>query len=446
MPGGASTSRQPIDISAFKYPSANMAFDRRLDFRLGDAIFRRLWASAPSSTTSSDGLGPFYNARSCQSCHIRNGRGHPPAAGEQPISLVLRLSVPPQNADQADLLRRLEAAVIPEPTYGMQLQTFSVQGLLAEGQLHIDYAEMPVSLADGEIVSLRRPQYHVTDLNYGAMRPHTMVSPRVAPPMIGLGLLELIPEAEILKLADPEDLDGDGIAGRANRVWSRERGKAMLGRFGWKAGTATIADQTASAFAKDLGLSTHLIAASHGDCTPDEPACLSAPTGDDPSEKVEVTKTMFDLVVFFARNLAVPARRQADGPAVLHGKRLFADAGCASCHRPSFTTGGDPALPEQAPQKIRPYTDLLLHDMGDELADGRPEGLANGRQWRTQPLWGIGLTETVSGHDLLLHDGRARGILEAILWHGGEAETAKRKVMHMTKQDRADLLAFIRSL
>lgn len=435
-----------FDATAFSQPSANMTFERQLDFRVGDGIFRKLWVPSPSSTKSSDGLGPLLNARGCQSCHLRDGRGRPPAVSEAATSMVLRLSIPPQtDADRQTLATYLRAAT-PEPTYGGQLQNFSVNGLLAEGRMTIAYTEHPVTLADGEIVRLRKPRYGVTELNYGPMHRQTMISPRVAPPMIGLGLLEMVPEVALLKYADPEDADGDGIAGKPNRVRSPAEGRAMMGRFGWKAGMPTVADQVADAFATDLGLSTHLVPASHGDCTPAQKACLSLPTGDDAREKVEVPRKMFDLVVFYARNLGVPAQRNPQGPAVLRGKALFAAAGCSGCHVPSFVTGSDPARPEQSAQRIFPYTDLLLHDMGEGLADERPEGEANGRQWRTPPLWGIGLTRTVSGHDMMLHDGRARGALEAILWHGGEAEAARARVQRMSRAERIDLLAFIQSL
>lgn len=442
---GAATVRR-FDAAAFSQPSANMAFERQLDFRVGDGIFRKLWVPSPSSTKSSDGLGPLLNARGCQSCHLRDGRGRPPAVSEAATSMVLRLSIPPQtDADRQALATYMRAAT-PEPTYGGQLQNFSVNGLLSEGRMTIAYTEQPVTLADGEIVRLRKPRYGIAELNYGPMHRQTMISPRVAPPMIGLGLLEMIPEEALLKYADPEDADGDGIAGKPNRVRSHAEGRAMMGRFGWKAGMPTVANQVADAFATDLGLSSHLVPASHGDCTTAQRACLSLPTGDDAREKVEVPRKMFDLVVFYARNLAVPAQRNPNDPAVQRGKALFASVGCSSCHVPSFLTGSDPARPEQSAQRIFPYTDLLLHDMGEGLADERPEGEANGRQWRTPPLWGIGLTRTVSGHDMMLHDGRARGALEAILWHGGEAEAARARVQRMSRAERADLLAFIQSL
>lgn len=442
---GAATTRR-YDAAAFSQPSANMAFERQLDFRVGDGIFRKLWVPTLSSTKSSDGLGPLLNARGCQSCHLRDGRGRPPAVNEAATSMVLRLSIPPQtDADRAALATYMRTAM-PEPTYGGQLQNFSINGLLAEGRMTINYTEHPVTLADGEVVRLRKPNYGVADLNYGSLHPKTMISPRVAPPMIGLGLLEMIPEEALLKHADPEDGNGDGIAGKPNRVRSPAEGRAMIGRFGWKAGMPTVADQVADAFATDLGLSTHLVPASHGDCTPVQKACLALPTGDDPREKVEVPRKMFDLVVFYARNLAVPAQRNPADPSILRGQALFTSAGCSSCHVPSFVTGSDPARPEQSAQRIFPYTDLLLHDMGEGLADDRPEGEANGRQWRTPPLWGIGLTRMVSGHDMMLHDGRARGALEAILWHGGEAEAARARVQRMSRAERADLLAFIQSL
>ncbi|MCW0236451.1 MAG: c-type cytochrome [Ferrovibrio sp.] len=442
---GAATGRR-FDATAFSQPSANMSFERQLDFKVGDGIFRKLWVPSPSSTKSSDGLGPLYNARSCQSCHIRDGRGQPPATGEAAVSMVLRLSIPPRSDDDRRALSSFMRSVTPEPVYGGQLQGFSVNGLLAEGRMTIDYSEHPVTLADGEVILLRRPRYGAVGLNYGPLHPQTMLSSRVAPPMIGLGLLELIPEAAILQHADPEDSNGDGIAGKPNRVWSHAEGRAMLGRFGWKGGMPTVADQVVDAFATDLGLSTHLVRASHGDCTTAQKDCLALPTGEDMRERVEVSRKMLDLVIFYARNLAVPAQRHPRDPAVLRGQALFAAVGCSGCHVPGFVTGSDPGRPEQSAQTIFPYTDLLLHDMGEGLADERPEGQANGRQWRTPPLWGIGMTWTVSGHDALLHDGRARGALEAILWHGGEAEAARARVQRISRSERADLLAFIQSL
>ena len=446
-PAGAATVFKPLNRDAFSHPSANMSFKRERDFRVGNGIFRKIWVSSPSSTTSSDGLGPLFNARACQRCHLKDGRGRPPAAGKRAETMLMRLSIPPQTEAERAALREHRQATVPEPTYGGQLQNFSIQGVKGEGDITIAYDEVPVALADGETVSLRKPSYGVSGLHYGPLHPETMLSPRIAPPVIGMGLLEAISDADILAGADPEDRDGDGISGRANTVWSDEHGRTMLGRFGWKAGQPTVSQQAAAAFRGDVGISTPLYPRPHGDCTAAQEACRGAPHGGaSAQDTVEVSAALVELLVFYTRNLGVPARRDIGDPQVLDGKRLFYDANCTGCHRPKFVTRRDSIGEEQSFQLIWPYTDMLLHDMGEGLADGRPEGEANGREWRTPPLWGIGLTETVSGHTFFLHDGRARSLLEAILWHGGEAEAAKERVVAMSREERAALLAFLRSL
>ena len=431
-PGGAATAFKTVNRDSFSQPSANMSFERELDFRIGDGIFRKIWVSAPASTKSSDGLGPLFNARSCQRCHLKDGRGHPPAPGERAESMILKLSA-----------RRGG----PDLVYGGQLQNFSVQGARAEGEMTLSYEEIPVALAGGETVLLRKPIYAITRLGHGPLGPGARLSPRIAPPVIGMGLLEAIPEADILAAADAEDRDGDRISGRPNLVWSDEHGRTMLGRFGWKAAQPTIAQQAAAAFRADIGIATPLYPDPWGDCTEAQPACRIAPHGGTAeAPRIEAGGKMMDLVVFYTRNLAVPARRDVGDAQVLAGKRLFYESGCIACHRPKFVTRRDSIGREQSFQLIWPYTDLLLHDMGEGLADDRPEGQATGREWRTPPLWGIGLTETVSGHTLFLHDGRARNLLEAILWHGGEAEAAQRRVTQMERVERAALLAFLNSL
>lgn len=451
LPGGQATSRGSTDnTNAFSHSSANMGFARELDFKIGNAVFRKVWVSAPASTKSSDGLGPLYNARSCQTCHLKDGRGHPPSGNwpnDNAVSMFLRLSIPPQTDADRELLASGRASVIAEPTYGTQLQDLAIAGHAGEGRMHIVYEELPVTLGDGEVVHLRKPTYTITDLGYGPMHPQAMISPRVAPPMIGLGLLEAIPEADILAAEDPDDRDGDGISGRANRVWSLEHDRLVLGRFGWKAGAPTVLQQSAEAAAGDMGLGSILVPKAGGDCTERQPACLAAPHGGTAKAPGEEFKTeLLRLTAFYARNLAVPPRREPDAPEVLAGKAVFHQIGCASCHRPSFMTGTETPDAHLAGQKIWPYTDLLLHDMGEGLADGRPEGHADGREWRTAPLWGIGLTETVSGHTYFLHDGRARNLVEAILWHGGEAQAARDAFAALDKADRARLIAFLDSL
>jgi CxxC motif-containing protein (DUF1111 family) len=450
-PGGQATSRGSVNnANAFSNSSGNLDFKRELDFKVGNAMFRKNWVSAPSSTTSSDGLGPLFNSRACQNCHLKDGRGHPPFTANIPDdshSMLMRLSVAPKTEEEKAKLAAHQVSVIPDPVYGGQLQDMSIQGQKAEGQIKIDYAEKPVTLAGGEVVSLRQPTYTIVDLNFGPLSDSIMMSPRVAPPMIGLGLIEAIPEEQILANADPHDKDGDGIAGKPNLVWSREQGKPMLGRFGWKAGQPSINQQTAEAASGDIGLSTTMIPTPSGDCTPAQKACMDAPNGNTENQQnVELGDDLFKLIAFYSHNLAVPARRNPANPEVLQGKRIFNAIGCAACHKPKFMTGEAPGQPHLSHQTIWPYTDLLLHDMGEGLADNRPEGEANGRQWRAAPLWGIGLTQTVNGHTLFLHDGRARNLAEAILWHGGEAQSARDKFANLSKEDRDRLVAFVNSL
>lgn len=445
-PAGAATVRARLSADAFSQLSANMPFAHEMDFKLGNALFRKTWVAAPASTLGSDGLGPLYNARACQDCHLKDGRGHPPEGPEDSrVSMFLRLSVPggPPQAGIADWI-----ATSPEPTYGGQLQDFAAPGHVAEGRMEVTWREEPVTLADGTVVSLRAPSYAISDLGHGAMHPDTMLSPRVAPQMIGLGLLEAIPAADILARQDPDDADGDGISGRAQIAPSLEFGVPMLGRFGLKGGAPTVREQSAGAFAGDMGLSNPLHPEPHGDCTEAQIDCRSAPHGqeDGVRDGLEVDRASLDLVTFYSRNLGVPARRDVADPTVLRGKEVFHSVGCASCHTPKHVTHRLDGQPEQSFQLIWPYTDLLLHDMGEGLADNRPEGRATGREWKTPPLWGIGLTEAVSGHSQFLHDGRARSLLEAILWHGGEGQAARDGVVALSTQDREALIAFLESL
>ena len=439
LSGGATTVRQS-DRNAFSLPSANLSPSRRLDFAVGNSFFRNPWVIAPSTTTARDGLGPLFNTNACQNCHIKDGRGHPPAANAaSAASMLVRLSIPANgSAAHAELLRR--QGVVPEPVYGGQLQDMSNPGVAPEGKVRVAYDLLTVTLGDGTQVELRKPRLQISQLGYGEMHADTLFSARVAPPMIGLGLLEAIPESAILAGEDPQDRDGDGIRGVANRVWDDARGATVLGRFGWKAGQPNLNQQNVHAFSSDMGLTTRLLP--HDECTAAQADCRAMPHGGEP----EVSDNILASVLFYTRNLAVPARRNVDALEVRRGKQLFVDAGCAKCHTPSFVTAADAAEPELARQTIRPYSDLLLHDMGDGLADGRPEFQASGRQWRTAPLWGIGLTETVNGHTQFLHDGRARNLLEAILWHGGEAEQARQAVSDFDASERGALLAFLNSL
>jgi CxxC motif-containing protein (DUF1111 family) len=445
LPAGAATVRSRTNADAFSQPSGNMGFDRELDFKVGNGLFRKIWVSAPSSTLASDGLGPLFNARSCQSCHLKDGRGHPPATpGRIAGSMFLRVAIP--GGDPIAAIPD-HIATHPEPVYGRQMQDAGTAGQTAEYRLAIDYREREVALSGGETATLREPSYGAADLGHGPLHPEAVLSPRIAPQMIGLGLLEAIPAADILAREDPDDLDGDGISGRANVVWSAELDRPMLGRFGHKAATPTVRQQAGEAFSRDIGISSPLYPAPWGDCTEAERRCRDARHGNDAAlGGHEIDGAALDLVAFYSRNLAVPARRDYEDPQVLRGKRVFHETGCAGCHVPKFVTHRLPDRPEQSFQLIWPYTDMLLHDMGEGLADHLAESRATGAEWRTAPLWGIGLTETVSGRTSFLHDGRARTLLEAILWHGGEAQAARDGVVGMPKPDRDALVRFLESL
>ncbi|MFC6297618.1 c-type cytochrome [Pseudomonas sp. CCM 7893] len=438
--GGGTTVRK-TDQNAFSLPSANLAPTRRLDFSVGNSFFRSPWVIAPSTTTARDGLGPLFNTNACQNCHIKDGRGHPPvASAPNAVSMLVRLSIP-DTPHYAKVIEHM--GIVPEPVYGGQLQDMAVPGVAPEGKVRVDYTPVNISFKDGTVVELRKPTLQITQLGYGPMHPDTRFSARVAPPMIGLGLLEAISDADILKNAATKP-DKNGVVGRPNRVWDDARQKTVLGRFGWKAGQPNLNQQNVHAFSGDMGLTTRL--RPFDDCTDAQVACKQAPNGNGPDGEPEVSDNILRLVLFYTRNLAVPARRDVNGEQVLAGKNLFFQAGCQSCHTPTFTTAQNAAEPELANQVIRPYSDLLLHDMGEGLADHRTEFQASGRDWRTPPLWGIGLTQAVSGHTQFLHDGRARNLMEAVLWHGGEAQAAQQHVLSFNAEQRAALLAFLNSL
>jgi CxxC motif-containing protein (DUF1111 family) len=447
MQGGAGTSRKRVNHDAFSHASANITFQEEGTFKLGNGLFRKLWVSSPSSTQASDGLGPLFNARACQSCHLKDGRGHPPEANTDATSMFLRLARDAETEEEKAQLSDKAALNFPDPVYGSQLQDLAVPGLAGEGRMRITYEEIPVALGDGTRLSLRKPSYAVDAPAYGPLHPGTTLSPRVTPAMIGLGLVEQIHPGDILARADPHDRDADGISGKPQIVRDPHSGELTLGRFGWKAQAPTIRQQTADAFAGDLGISTPEAPKHWGDCTRAEAACLAMPNGVQPRlGEVEAPPPVMDLVTFYSQNLAVPARRKANDAQVLAGKKIFYDLGCVSCHVPKFVTRRDAPNKAQAFQLIWPYSDFLLHDMGEGLADGQEVGDATGSEWRTPPLWGIGLTRTVNGHTFFLHDGRARDLTEAILWHGGEAQKARDGFAALAAADRAALLKFLESL
>lgn len=432
FPGGDVTNTWLLGIHAFSLPAPHITTDNDALFFSGNGFFDQAWVQAPASTKSRDGLGPLFNARSCSSCHFRDGRGQPPTAADPTaLGLLLRLSVPGHGP---------HGAIVPEPSYGGQLHPFATGDVPAEGSIVVSTIERPGHYADGEPYVLLEPSYAIADLGYGAIADDVRISPRVAPAVFGVGLLEAIVDEDLTRLADPDDLDGDGISGRANRVWDVERGQVVRGRFGWKAEQPTVRQQSAGAFLGDLGLTTSLFP--QAQCTSVQVECAQAIDGGSP----EVADALLLRVDVYQRLLAVPVRQRVDDPEVLAGRELFRTIGCADCHTPSFVTAAQGDLPELTDQRIWPYTDLLLHDMGPALSDHRPTYLATGAEWRTPPLWGLRLYPVVSGHDRLLHDGRARGVAEAILWHGGEGETSREAFRELSATQRGQLVAFVESL
>jgi CxxC motif-containing protein (DUF1111 family) len=423
---------------AFAQPVPGLGNEERRTFAVGNNFFNDNWVTAPASTTGRDGLGPLFNAQSCSSCHFRDGRAQPPADGDDPErGLLLRLGV-------------VGAAGTSEPhrSLGGQLQDRATRDIPVEGTVEITRAEEPGEYPDGTPYSLLVPRYRVLD-ETGRPLDDLLVSPRIAPPVFGVGLLEGVPELDIIALADPDDGDGDGISGRANLVPDPDApdGEPVLGRFGWKAAVPSVVEQNAGAFVGDIGITSSL--RPDQPCTRLQAECLSAPDGGDP----ELDDRKLDQVTFYTRTLAVPARRDVASADTRDGQARFGELGCAACHVGELRTGPSDIAALDG-QVIRPYTDLLLHDMGEALADARPDGDVvatpdtdpTGREWRTPPLWGIGLVETVNRHTRFLHDGRARSLEEAILWHGGEAQAAADRFRALDAKERAKVLAFLESL
>ena len=414
---------------AFGFAVNGLTSEQETDFGIGNSFFRQSWVSAPASTTARDGLGPFFNAVSCSSCHFKDGRGRPPSFdGELGRGLLLRLS-------KNGVLPNGHA--LSDPIYGNQLQDNAILGQTVKGRIKITYQSITEILADGTVVTLQKPIYQINNLGYGSLSSNTIISPRIANQVIGLGLLEAVSESTILSFISSNNQGT--ISGKANYVYDVESNSQKLGRFGWKANQPSLRQQVAGAFSGDMGITTSIFPLENA---PPSVDLSIIPNGGAP----EITNSNFDKVVLYSTTLAVPARRDVGNQNVLKGKKIFNDIQCASCHIPKMQTGNSYPIATLRNQTIRPYSDMLLHDMGNELADNAPDFLATGNEWRTQPLWGIGLINTVNGHTNLLHDGRARNVTEAILWHGGEAQISKEKFKQLSTKDRTDLLSFINSL
>ncbi|MEM8768445.1 MAG: di-heme oxidoredictase family protein [Pseudomonadota bacterium] len=419
---GASWTRRVQPSGSLIAPAQHLDADGRLKFVSGLSFFKAPWIEAPASTTARDGLGPLFNAHACISCHKNGSRSASPLDDPKSPAAIVRVRVP-----------AAEGGWQPHPLYGSQLQTRSsfIDG--AEAEVTASFSVVSMALPDGTVKTLRKPQLEVQMRQADAWQEGMTLSWRTAPALIGMGLLEAIPTERLLALADADDADGDGISGRIHWRDTTSGGRAP-GRFGWKAKFPTVAEQTGSAFSEDMGITNPHFPTST--CTERQTRCLSQSSGNDPVEGLEITSDLFDYVVFMVRHIPPPAAGKLT-PTVARGRTLFEDVGCAGCHTPSHETEAG---------TIWPYTDLLLHDLGAELAEAHSEGEADGREWRTPPLWGIGTQKTVAGHTTLLHDGRARNVTEAVLWHGGEAAQAADRFKELPAEDRAAVVKFVNAL
>lgn len=429
LSGGDFTVQAPSRYN-LSLPGTDLPPELRTVFFAGRTLFRQSWVVAPSPQSKVAGLGPIYNRVACVSCHLDNGRGGPPTGPDDAMhSMLVQLSVPgtaPHGEPK------------PHPGYGAQFNEHGIPGVPGNGRAAIAWEEFSETLPDGETVPMRRLRLSFPELNYGPLGADTMTSARVAPQILGLGLLEAVPEETILATAEAEKRIG--IKGRPNHVWDGVGGRTVVGRFGLKANAASLKEEITGSFTFDLGLTTPMFP--NKNCTPVQTACRAAPIAGHP----EMSQERLDAVLVYYLALGVPARRNLEDPSVRRGERLFSIAGCSSCHTPTLKTGSHSVLGQLAGQEIHPYTDLLIHDMGDALTDGRPDFEAGPRDWRTTPLWGVGLAGVLNEHANYLHDGRARTLTEAILWHGGDADNSRRAFIDLPKGDRDAVLAFLKSL
>lgn len=424
MSGGAQTAFDGTS-KAFTHVFSGLSQYDELIHDIGDEGFEQTFITAPAYL--SGGLGPAFNNVSCVSCHHNDGRGVPTTGAPQ-SGLLMRISLP--GTDE-------HGGAVPVPGYGTQIQDNSVFGKLPEATVNVSYSYHQYSFADGETYELRVPDYILTDL-HTPINGSYMLSPRLAPPVFGLGLLEAIAEEEIIALADVYDADQDGISGKPNYVWNPETKRKELGRFGLKLNTASILVQVAAAYNNDIGITSYVFQ--------NETTYGQQNQSDDIADDPEISDSIMNAVKFYMQTLQVPARRNVADPGVIRGKQLFAEAKCNSCHNVNFKTAVNVAFPALSNQRIHPYTDMLLHNMGPGLADDRPDFDADGNEWRTTPLWGLGLLDAVNYPAVYLHDGRARTLIEAIMWHDGEANQSREYFKNLTGEDRNALLKFLKSL
>jgi CxxC motif-containing protein (DUF1111 family) len=422
---------QEHNRDAFARPAPALSASELRVFNFGNRLFNTNWVVAPASANGFDGLGPTFNRVSCSGCHLRDGRGRPPVNGETEfLSMLFRISIPGKD---------INGAPKAVPNYGTQINDRAIPGVAAEARVDLRFETVKGQYADGENFELRKPIIKIGSPAFGELPASTRISPRVAPSVFGLGLLDAVSERTIQELADPDDQNKDGISGRVNRVYSESLKRHAIGRFGWKANVANLMDQNLGAALGDIGITSSLFNLEN--CPDGQVACQKALNGGQP----EISDAFAEKLTLYVQMLGVPSARALNEQSA-RGQTLFRNYQCQACHVEALKAGSASPLAYLRNQSFHAFTDLLLHDMGEGLADHRPDFEANGREWRTAPLWGLGLIETVNGHEFLLHDGRARGVAEAILWHGGEAQSAKEKFQSANKADRDALLAYLKTL
>ncbi len=414
--------------------------DEELDsFILGKSFFRIPWVEAPSATTARDGLGPLFGANTCITCHPNNGiapkynKKGSPARG-----YVARLSIP-SNSSKNHQEQLRYSGFVAEPMYGTQISLNGSKNVPFEARTIIKYEEKLVLYPDGKKITLSKPLKHhsdkLYDLQYGELHPKTIISSRMAQALVGLGLLAQLSDEQILKNQDIDDKNEDGISGKANVVYDPETKKYGIGRFTWKASAPSVKFQVAAAANNDMSLTSPLFPKEN--CTKKQTECLNAPKGDSKRgmSEFDLTQERLDAITFYVTHLKIPKSTITEK----NGEKLFKQIGCTECHKAEFTL--------QSGYKIKPFTDMLLHDMGEELSDGRSEFLATPLEWRTAPLWGVGKYHIALGEKpSLLHDGRAKSVEEAILWHGGEASASKQLFINLKQKQRDSLLRYVDEL
>lgn len=414
--------------------------DEEIDmFILGKSFFRVPWVEAPSATTARDGLGPLFNANACISCHPNNGVASVfNKNGDVSRGYVTRLSIPSDNSHKAKKALKFDG-FIGDPNYGSQISVNGTKSVPYEAKPLIKYEKLKVVYPDGQEIILSKPIHGVknqlTQLNYGKLHKNVAITNRVAQALVGLGLLDMLSDEQILANEDIEDKNKDGISGKANIVYSPEFKDFRVGRYTWKASAPSVRVQVAGAANNDMSLTSSLFP--NENCTDIQKECKDAPKGDAlrAGTPFDLPDNRLDAIAFYLKNLKIPKSIITEKK----GEKLFNDIGCAKCHIPSFIL--------KNAYEIKPFTDMLLHDMGEGLSDGRSEFLANANEWRTAPLWSIGKYETALGRKAdFLHDGRAKSIEEAILWHGGEALKSKNNFMNLTKDQRQKVIRYIKEL